>query len=1600
MNEPSGNPSHDSYTVACICPMGVELAAVEAMLDHIHEGPFSNKNSYTLGRMGVHNIVIAVMPEIGNNTAATVATQLLNDFKSIRFGLLVGIGGGIPVEDEYDIRLGDVVVSKSTGTFGGVVQFDRGKILSGGNFERTGSLNKPPAVIAANVEKLQARHRREGNKLSTHLADMLVRYPHMKEEGEYFYQGSEHDRLFEATYNHQGGKTCRLCDQSKVIDREPRRNTSPRIYYGNIGSSNQVLKDAITRDKLQEDLGIICVEMEAAGLMDQFPCLVIRGICDYADSHKNKRWQSYAAATAAAYAKELLSIIPAQEIDAAKQAIEALQISREQDRLLDILLYAKNAAYNSRLWEHSDRCLPDTRVELRKQIREWSEEPSSPPIFWLNGMAGTGKSTIARAIAEEFENKGQLAASFFFSRGGGNLSHAGEFVTTIAVQLANRSKLLKNYICEAVEADRSITSQNLRTQWKQLVLLPVSKLNQNTSRPFLFMVDALDECNGDDDITLLLHLFTGMEGIRVFITSRPETPIRLGFRNMKEIYHRDLALHEISRSIVDQDISTFFRDRFGKIIENSELLPPDWPWEDKITTLVRNAGGLFIYAATICRFIGTQSNQWPPQGLLEVFLPRDQNESGSKLGHSIPSASPTKELDAIYGQILYHSLKGTQEDEDKKTLAARFRQVVGTIVILSEPLSAVALAELLGVNQDVIHWSLRHLHSVLNVPKDQDSDIRLLHPSFRDFLLDEKRCHDPQFWIDKKMAHQQLAACCLKRLSCSHSGLKLDICNLKHPGTSMEEIDPSLATKTIPPEMQYACQYYAQHLQFSEEYQCDGSPVDIFLRRHFLHWLEALSLIGKTSQAVHAIALLKSRVDIIRGPDLSDFLKDAHQFILYNLSMIKQSPLQVYCSALIFTDQRSLIRKKFTDEMQRWVKSAVTICKPTRLIQVLQSDDTGYLIPLASSPNGKMIASASASESFHKTTIILQDAITGAGLQKFDISAHSPSLKVVFSADSKKLVSVSSKMIWVHNVATGMVVLGREFYESLTENQKVAMGSVDYVFISPDSKMVAALSNNRDLHLYDTQTGSFLLTLERYSSTDESVAYPIEISTSSRMVASGLRCSEYSCLGIVLWDIVKGTILRVLRPKGASTCALAFSPNGKKLASAVGCEVQLWDTVTGAILRAETQSDAKIRTLSFSPNGKTVGIGGHGIQLWDTEVNTLLQVNGENRGRATYLSFSPDSKVLVSVIEDEPKVWFWDIAAIDDAVPQEIEVHTSGVKLVVVSPDGTMIASMGYRNETVWLWDAKTGTALHIHQCEPGVVKAIRFSPDNRAMVYGTRSGLCVVLAWSLVTGTSTSTFQVLWKAQGHKEPIKSIAFSPNNKMAASASEDGTIRLWDGATGAALQTFKGHESWAYIQATENTSGQYTGFDCVAFSPDSKTVVSGSRDGTIELWDIATGACLQIPVEADAEYFRAVTVSPDSRMIVSMMCISSEAVLKIWDRKTGTSSQIVCEPWYLDWFYSQPHNFRLDFTADSQHLETSVGLLEIQLSPDENSKLGPELQPLNEILIDADEVWIGNDGKFYIIIPSHYEISCFDFDFRHNILAMGNKSGDLTFIEFN
>jgi hypothetical protein len=192
------------------------------------------------------------------------------------------------------------------------VQWDFGKTGKGGIFQRTGSLDKPPLVLLHALQSLKEREITDGIDLEASLSLMVQNKPRMGET--YRYQGADHDQLFKATYDHEGDETCDECDPKSIVSRLARSDSTPKIHYGNIAAGNEVMKHGTTRDKIAKEEGVICFEMEAAGLMDSFRCLVIRGVCDYADSHKNKIWQPYAAATAAAFARTLLGFIEKQEV--------------------------------------------------------------------------------------------------------------------------------------------------------------------------------------------------------------------------------------------------------------------------------------------------------------------------------------------------------------------------------------------------------------------------------------------------------------------------------------------------------------------------------------------------------------------------------------------------------------------------------------------------------------------------------------------------------------------------------------------------------------------------------------------------------------------------------------------------------------------------------------------------------------------------------------------------------------------------------------------------------------------------------------------------------------------------------------------------------------------------------------------------------------------------------------------------------------------------------------------------------------------------------------------------------------------------------------
>lgn len=352
------------YSIGIITALPNELKAAISVLDEEHAPPYDFRkppgdyNPYVWGSMsteseGAHNVVIASFPakRPGTVTAADVARLLVTTFPSIRLGLMVGIGGGVPGPD--DIRLGDIVVSQGSGTTGGIVQYDFGKEEEKG-FRRKGQLNSPPAALLGAITALEARDPASSLIRTVMRASSKIQktYLNLDNGPSYAYQGAKNDRLFQSRYHGPGGaqwpivsslfqslqgsqpthKDCASCDPRMLVKRDPRRSPEiPRVHYGLIASGNMVIKSARTRDKIVASLNqdtnsgdCLCFEMEAAGLMNSFPCLVIRGISDYADAHKNDVWHNYAALTAAAYAREVLRVLSTAEVSSSTPAREII----------------------------------------------------------------------------------------------------------------------------------------------------------------------------------------------------------------------------------------------------------------------------------------------------------------------------------------------------------------------------------------------------------------------------------------------------------------------------------------------------------------------------------------------------------------------------------------------------------------------------------------------------------------------------------------------------------------------------------------------------------------------------------------------------------------------------------------------------------------------------------------------------------------------------------------------------------------------------------------------------------------------------------------------------------------------------------------------------------------------------------------------------------------------------------------------------------------------------------------------------------------------------------------------------------------------------
>lgn len=532
------------------------------------------------------------------------------------------------------------------------------------------------------------------------------------------------------------------------------------------------------------------------------------------------------------------------------------------DLALSKLPFATGARFDSQKNdEKSEReCLKDTRVDLMLRIDEWANNPIGECIFWLNGMAGTGKSTISRTVARRFDENGQLGASFFFMRGPGERGNARLLFTTIAHQLTYSLPEVVESLEKGIRGDFDVSGQSFERQFEKFILQPLETVTTD-GKTVVIVIDALDECEQDQlipDILRLLARATEVKKVclRFFLTSRPEDRIRQGF---KSIQHRDVVLDDFLNT--EQDISNYVRHELVAIRANRVPDHPNWPGGESTQDLVRMAVPLFICAFTLCRFL--EDEDQPARKQLETL-------KRSGLAGKI---SQLEQLDIMYTTVFEQLPRGSQREVLKK----EFHRLVGTIVILAEPLSIQALTSLLDIDTETIRLRLERLRSVLRIPESDLVPVSVFHLSFTEFLLDPEKKQDKKknwFSVDQEEMHKMIAVRCLE-LMLRKGSLRKDCCNLNEPGVARSDVGRQVVDEHLSPEVQYACRYWVYHVEKSNSQFSDGQAVLDFLHEHLLHWFEALSWMDRISEGVTMIITLRALFNVSHSQLLDLFLTNS-----------------------------------------------------------------------------------------------------------------------------------------------------------------------------------------------------------------------------------------------------------------------------------------------------------------------------------------------------------------------------------------------------------------------------------------------------------------------------------------------------------------------------------------------------------------------------------------------------------------------------------------------------------------------------------------------------------------------------------------------------
>ncbi|KAF7354171.1 WD40 repeat-like protein [Mycena venus] len=901
-----------------------------------------------------------------------------------------------------------------------------------------------------------------------------------------------------------------------------------------------------------------------------------------------------------------------------------------EDAILENLAPVDEARFDHET--SADSCLQGTRETMLGTMFEWIDSLAPGPlIFWLAGLAGTGKTTIATTVCEQLDAReaqrsispghshpavAKLGADFFMSRHSAPRRNPHSIVCTIAYQLADRFPSTRPFLTSALRLNpRIVTSKNMEKKIMELIIGPLVHAINTLPNCIVIVLDALDECDGHgaEFLPLFARLTSELGGVRVklVITSRLETDIRSMFST---IGHAAFRLHDIEKYIVQADIQLYLQHSFRQVLFKKPHFPPgvEWPSPKDISTLVSRSGTLFIYAATVVKFVGATGHS--PERRLELLL-KSTTKTTTAVGLQM--------LDSLYMEVLRIAVTDAHSHTVDEDLAKRMQHVVGAVVLLQVPVSVQTLSRIMDVNSRDVQLALDGVAAMLLIPPSDSNDpIRIFHPSFPDFLLDPNRCSDMRFGVQAGMLHSQLTRRCMVIMNTS---LHYDMCDLRNPSMRNAEVKDlsERIDRYILPELLYACKFWKAHLELT----IDDSPgladkIQSFVLTKLLAWIECLSILFSISVALPALGVAQVWCTHRNMDDEIERLESIRNFVLYE-PKVADSALHIY--------QIAAFHPAFNVQSKVHIPSDLKVRLITSPSQEWSNQPGIFgrhrdgVTCLAISPNGSKLASGS-----KDTFVRIWDVEMGHCI--LETAGHTVAVcSVAFSPDGSQLVSAGADgSIRVWDVQTGLTLV--QFIGHC--------GMVNSVVYTTDGERVVSGSEDETIRIWSIESGQEEVGLDCHF--EASLARQFEVLSLS--ISQGGTLVSCSVDGVVrLWDMAKTECTQeVIRLGYSARFATAFSPD--TFSVAIGHwdkSFSIWNTNTGAV-EATLDHHRHVSSLTFSPDGCFVASGHRdgSIRIWKVSSRSLLGELSMHTKEISSMVFSADSRRLFSSSADTTiRVW-------------------------------------------------------------------------------------------------------------------------------------------------------------------------------------------------------------------------------------------------------------------------------------------------------------------------------------------------------------------------